>query len=113
MNVNQIPYRKIDALSASDIKLFFFFWIAFYHQKVLGEKRKDKFSDSLTLGTLIDFAFSSDYNLGLHFLNANINWEIITDPFYTLSNWDYIKIQTDKKVFLNYKMDNFLPLFFH
>ena len=58
MNVNQTPYRKIDALSASDIKLFAKDRIAFYHQKVLGEKRKDKFSDSLTLGTLIDFALS-------------------------------------------------------
>ena len=58
MQVNQTPYRKIDALSASDIKLFAKDRIAFYHQKVLGEKRKDKFSDSLTLGTLIDFALS-------------------------------------------------------
>jgi len=57
MNVNT-PYRKIDALSASDIKLFAKDRIAFYNQKVLGEKRKDKFSDSLTLGTLIDFALS-------------------------------------------------------
>lgn len=57
MNVNT-PYRKIDALSASDIKLFAKDRIAFYYQKVLGEKRKDKFSDSLTLGTLIDFALS-------------------------------------------------------
>lgn len=58
MKVNQTPYRKIDALSASDIKLFNQDRIKFYHQKVLGEKRKDKFSDSLTLGTLIDFALS-------------------------------------------------------
>ena len=58
MNINQTLYRKIDALSASDIKLFAKDRIAFYHQKVLGEKRKDKFSDSLTLGTLIDFALS-------------------------------------------------------
>ena len=58
MNINQTLYRKIDALSASDIKLFAKDRIAFYHQKVLGEKRKDKFSDSLTLGTLIDYCLS-------------------------------------------------------
>ena len=58
MQVNQTPYRKIDALSASDIKLFAKDRIAFYRQKVLGEKRKDRFNDSLTLGTLIDFALS-------------------------------------------------------
>lgn len=58
MNVNQTPYRKIDALSASDIKLFAKDRIVFYHQKVLEERRKDKFSDSLTLGTLIDFVLS-------------------------------------------------------
>ena len=49
MQVNQTPYRKIDALSASDIKLFAKDRIAFYRQKVLGEKRKDRFNDSLTL----------------------------------------------------------------
>ena len=58
MNVNQTPYRKIDALSASDIKLFNKDRIAFYHQKILGEKRKEKSSDSLVLGTLIDFVLS-------------------------------------------------------
>lgn len=58
MQVNQIPYRKIDALSASDIKLFNKDRIAFYHQKVLGEKRKEKTSDSLVLGTLIDYCLS-------------------------------------------------------
>lgn len=58
MQVNQIPYRKIDALSASDIKLFNQDRIKFYHQKVLGEKRKEKISDSLTLGTLIDYCLS-------------------------------------------------------
>lgn len=58
MQVNQIPYRKIDALSASDIKLFNKDRIAFYHQKILGEKRKEKSSDSLVLGTLIDFVLS-------------------------------------------------------
>lgn len=58
MNINQTPYRKIDALSASDIKLFAKDRIAFYHQKVLGEKRKEKISDSLTLGTLIDYCLS-------------------------------------------------------
>ena len=57
MQVNT-PYKKIDALSASDIKLFNQDRIKFYHQKVLGEKRKDKFSDSLTLGTLIDYCLS-------------------------------------------------------
>ena len=58
MQVNQIPYRKIDALSASDIKLFNQDRIKFYHQKVLGEKRKEKTSDSLVLGTLIDYCLS-------------------------------------------------------
>ena len=58
MQINQTPYRKIDALSASDIKLFNKDRIAFYHQKILGEKRKEKSSDSLVLGTLIDFALS-------------------------------------------------------
>ena len=57
MQVNT-PYRKIDALSASDIKLFAKDRISFYHQKVLGEKRKEKTSDSLTLGTLIDYCLS-------------------------------------------------------
>jgi len=57
MQVNT-PYRKIDALSASDIKLFNQNKIKFYHQKVLGEKRKEKTSDSLTLGTLIDYCLS-------------------------------------------------------
>jgi len=58
MQVNQTPYRKIDALSASDIKLFAKDRISFYHQKVLGEKRKEKTSDSLVLGTLIDYCLS-------------------------------------------------------
>jgi hypothetical protein len=58
MNINQTLYRKIDALSASDIKLFAKDRIAFYHQKVLGEKRKEKTSDSLVLGTLIDYCLS-------------------------------------------------------
>ena len=58
MQVNQTPYRKIDALSASDIKLFAKDRISFYCQKVLGEKRKEKTSDSLTLGTLIDYCLS-------------------------------------------------------
>ena len=58
MQVNQTPYRKIDALSASDIKLFNQDRIKFYHQKVLGEKRKEKTSNSLVLGTLIDYCLS-------------------------------------------------------
>ena len=58
MQINQTPYRKIDALSASDIKLFNQDRIKFYHQKVLGEKRKEKTSDSLVLGTLIDYCLS-------------------------------------------------------
>jgi hypothetical protein len=58
MNINQTPYRKIDALSASEIKLFNKDRMTFYYQKVLGEKRKEKSSESLTLGTLIDFVLS-------------------------------------------------------
>ncbi len=60
--------------------------------------------------TLIDFAFSQDYESWLHFNWAHINWKIQNNPFYLLSNWDYIKLIKDKKVFLNYKMDNFLKV---
>jgi hypothetical protein len=57
MQVN-IPYRKIDALSASDIKLFAKDRMKFYYQKVLGEKRKEITSDSIVLGSLIDYCLS-------------------------------------------------------
>jgi hypothetical protein len=58
MEVKTVSYRKIDALSASDIKLFDKNRFDFYRFKVLGEKRKDKSSDSIVLGSLIDFALS-------------------------------------------------------
>ena len=58
MEVKTVNYRKIDALSASDIKLFDKNRFDFYRYKVLGEKRKDKTTDSIVLGSLIDFALS-------------------------------------------------------
>jgi len=58
MQVATQNYRKIDALSASDIKLFDKNRFDFYRYKVLGEKRKDRASDSITLGSIIDFALS-------------------------------------------------------
>ncbi len=54
MQVNT-PYRKIDALSASDIKLFAKDRMKFYSKQVLGVKRKEITSDSLVLGSLTDY----------------------------------------------------------
>jgi hypothetical protein len=51
-------YRKLEGLSASNIKLFAKDRIAFYKEVVLKEKRKEKTSDALSLGTMIDFCLS-------------------------------------------------------
>ena len=57
-NLQQTGYRAINALNASAIKLFDRDRNAFYREFVLGEKRKDKKSDSIVLGNLVDFALS-------------------------------------------------------
>jgi len=55
---NYIDYRKIDKLSGSAIKLFDTNRSKFYREVVLKEKRKDKDTDSIKIGNIIDFILS-------------------------------------------------------
>jgi len=68
---NQTNYRKIDALSASQIKLFDKNRNDFYREVILKEQRKDKKSPSLALGNLIDFCLS----------DCNGNWSEFEQRF--------------------------------
>lgn len=52
-------YLKIPKLSASKIKLFKSDRMAFFNQVVLGKKTKDKKTDSLILGDLVDFCLTT------------------------------------------------------
>lgn len=53
-----VDYRKIDKLSGSAIKLFATNRSKFYREVVLKEKRKDKDTDSIKIGSVIDFILS-------------------------------------------------------
>lgn len=53
-----VDYRKIDKLSGSAIKLFANDRNKFYKEVVLKEKRKDKDTDSIKIGNVIDFILS-------------------------------------------------------
>ena len=58
MQIAKSEYRKINKLSASDIKLFNENRYNFYITKVLGEKQEDLTSPAIVLGTLVDFILS-------------------------------------------------------
>lgn len=58
MQIAKSEYRKINKLSASDIKLFNENRYKFYITKVLGEKQEDLTSPAIVLGTLVDFILS-------------------------------------------------------
>lgn len=58
MQIAKSEYRKINKLSASDIKLFNENRYKFYVTKVLGEKQEDLTSPAIVLGTLVDFILS-------------------------------------------------------
>lgn len=58
MQINKSEYRKINKLSASDIKLFNENRYKFYVTKVLGERQEDLTSPAIVLGTLVDFILS-------------------------------------------------------
>lgn len=58
MQVAQTTYRKLEGLSASNIKLFDRDRYQFYREEILKEKRKQKNSDSIIMGNIVDFALS-------------------------------------------------------
>ena len=58
MQINKSEYRKINKLSASDIKLFEKDRNLFYRTKVLGERQQDLTSNAVVLGTIVDFILS-------------------------------------------------------
>ena len=58
MQVNQTNYRKLEGLSASQIKLFDKNKYKFYLEVIQKEKRKETTSDALVLGTLVDYCLS-------------------------------------------------------
>ena len=59
MQINKSEYRKINKLSASDIKLFEKDRNKFYRTKVLGERQEDLTSSAIVLGTIVDFILSN------------------------------------------------------
>lgn len=69
--MNVTNYKKIDKLSASSIKLFDKDRMQFYKEFVLKEKRKDKNTESIIMGNLVDFALS----------DCNGNWEQFEQKF--------------------------------
>lgn len=58
MQIAKSEYRKINKLSASDIKLFEKDRNKFYRTKILGERQEDLTSSAIVLGTLVDFILS-------------------------------------------------------
>lgn len=69
--MNLVNYRKIDKLSASGIKLFDKDRMQFYKEFVLKEKRKEKNTESIIIGNLVDFALS----------DCNGDWEQFEQRF--------------------------------
>lgn len=59
---------------------------------------------------LIDFAFDFDIEYWKYFSWAFINWVFVTDPFYKLEDWNYIKLQKSKNIFIDYKVENFFQI---
>lgn len=72
MKLKLSEYRKIDKLSASDIKLFDKDRIKFYKYKILKEKRNDLNSNSIIIGTIVDYILS-DCKGNLELFDANFD----------------------------------------